>query len=219
MTVKDPNRAIVVWQDVTGLPKHLMELQGGGLDVIPVSPRPHRFMHTHTFTPKPEWINPGLSHWFKADAVALSAAYLLGLEADFYWFVESDVQADARTWKALFDKTKDSRIDCLHTKRNVGRENSLFRHWNHFGTPKDANSHFIMAVYRLSRKALEVSIEQAEKMRDTFSEVSVPYVMEQNGLSMADINQFGRFYTKTTMGTEPNRIFPQPGLLNHPVKI
>ncbi len=223
MTKPGP-KSVVVWQDVIGILKNLELLQGGGLDVIPVSPRPHRFFHTHTFTPRPEWLpikaytEPHYAPWFKADAVALSAVEAFGIDADFYWFIESDVKADPSTWKRLFDAAQGVQLDCLHLAKRVGRDKSTFRFWADPGTPPEAQSHFIMAVYRLSRKAVETSIAKAVEMRNTFSEVAVPWVMEQNGLSMGDINQLGKFYNKLSMGTKPNQIIQQNGLLNHPVK-
>lgn len=75
-----------------------------------------------------------------------------------------------------------------------------------------------MAVYRLSRQAIEASFAMAEELRETFSEVAVPYVMLRNGLSVVDLNGRGRIYTSTSMRTKPEEVRIDRQSLNHPVK-
>lgn len=213
-------REVVILQDVAGRPTRIDTLSRCHPAVFAVTPD-HR---THSFArsvPVPEsWLpdsddSPARKGWWKADAVALAAANHLGVDADFYWFVESDVLGTPEVWKALFAAYADSDIDCLAAA--IGRRGATaFRRWDHPATPPGANRHFIMALYRLSRAAVEASITMAEELRETFSEVAVPHVMQRHGLSMAEISR--RFYTSDTFRTQPENIRIDRRYLCHPVK-
>lgn len=213
-------REIVILQDIDGRPRRRETLSRCHPAVFAVTPdhRPHPF--ARSFPVPEEWL-PDTAEplprrgWWKADAVALAAVQALGVQADFYWFVESDVTADPEVWKALFAAYADNDLDGLAT--SIGRKGHTgFRHWNHPATPEDADRHFIMALYRLSRAAVEASISMAEELRETFSEVAVPYVMKRHGLGMGEISR--RFYTADTFGVKPEQIVINRRFLCHPVK-
>lgn len=154
--------------------------------------------------------------WWKADAMALSAVQSLNLEAKYYWFIESDVAATPEVWKSFFKAHENNDADCLATHIGTRGPHSTFRHWGHPATPPDARKHFIMAVYRLSHRALEASIAMAPELRETFSEVSVPYVILKSGLTMAQFKP--GFFDIASMVTKPQHLRINPAYLNHPVK-
>ncbi|WP_423172731.1 hypothetical protein, partial [Stenotrophomonas sp. CASM114] len=140
------------------------------------------------------------NQWFKCDAVALAAVQEIGIDADHYLFIESDVLATQDRWKALFRDLEKSPYDCVTLTVGFRTANSTFRWWDHHGTPAQADRHHILAVYRLSKRAVEASIEMAVELRNCFCEVAVPYVMQQAGLSCGLINGREHHSTARTMG-------------------
>lgn len=212
-------KTAVILQDVDGRPERVRALRAVHPYVRVFCP-PDRSIPGATSIEVPrEWLpatDTGRNHWWKADALAVAAA--LEVTADFYWFIESDVVATQDVWQRLFDTHADNPTHCLATAIGRRGPGSGFRHWDHPGTPRNADRHFIMAVYRLSRAAVEASAAMAEDLRETFSEVSVPYVMKRCGLSMADMNGRGHFWSPTTFRTKPQEVRIDRGFLNHPVK-
>lgn len=216
-------KSVAILQDHMGYYNRVKALQNAHPNVIAVAPESHPHDHVETFPIPHAWLptdnSPILRKcWWKADAMALNAVNHLMIDADYYWFTESDVVASQERWQALFADHEDNTSDCVSLP--VGRRNSLsrFRHWDHPGTPADADRHFIMAVYRLSRAAVEESIRRAYELRNCFSEVAVPYVVRQAGMSMSLVNRGQKHFTGATMGTKPEHVRMNTAYLNHPVK-
>lgn len=155
----------------------------------------------------------GRKCWFKADAMALAAARTV--DAEFYWFIESDVVATTDRWKALFEGHARNKADCLSLPVYWrGDDPNFQKYWP--TAPVDADRHFIMAVYRLSRRAVVAGIEMAEELRECFSEAAVPLAIKRNGFRFDVIHRSN--FTTQTMGTRRQNIVIDRRFLCHPVK-
>jgi hypothetical protein len=211
-------KTAVILQDVDGRPERIRALRSVHPYVRVFCPPDKEIAGAVKIDVPAEWlpVKHDRPHWWKADALALAAARTV--DADSYWFIESDVAATPEVWSDLFATHEDNPVDCLAAAIGRRGPGSGFRHWEHPGTPRNADRHFIMAVYRLSRRAVAASIAMAEDLRETFSEVAVPYVMKRSGLSMADMNGRGLFWSPTTFRTKPQEVRIDPRFLNHPVK-
>lgn len=214
--------SIVIFQDLVGRSERLRSLCHAHPQVVPVTPETHTHPGAETIPLRHDWL-PREGEllrkcWWKADAMALAAAEHLQIEADFYWFVESDVAASPERWRAVFADHEDNRADCVHLTMGRRDGRSTFRHWNHPATPPTADRFFIMAVYRLSRMALEMSIARAAELRECFSEVAVPLVIRDAHMSFSPLNRTQRHFTDRTVRSRPEDIHIDKKLLCHPLK-
>lgn len=214
---------VVILQDHLNLTERVRSMRDAHPRVVAVGPagKPH---YNLPINPPPEWLSADEAIdfdrrcWLKADAMGLAAVVQHAPDADFYWFIESDVAATQERWHALFSEFANHPADCLathiHYRGDDPRMEKYFK-----DAPPEATRHFVMALYRLSRAAVEASIAEAETLRECFSEISVPWVMQKHGLKVKRINgdtvHFSRMSFRTTQQT--TRIVPH--LLNHPCKL
>lgn len=214
-------KSVIILQDCIGLPSRAAVLRSVHGFVRPVVPDHCSHAHAKAFPEPIDWLPANddplpRKCWWKADALGLAAVQHFGYDADFYWFIESDVAATPETWKSLFRHYEDNGSDCIATMIGRRSSQSAFRHWDHPGTPADAQRHFLMACYRLSKRAVEASIQLAGTLRETFSEVAVPLVMRRSGFVMESMD--GRFCDSSTVSAFPDQITWSNRMLNHPVK-
>jgi hypothetical protein len=190
-------------------------------NVVAVAPTNKGIAHCLPFDTPDEWlpeVGKCADHereWFKCDAMGLAAVAHHQVDADYYWFIEADVAASQARWKAFFETFKDRKDDCLCTFVNLrGQDPGFSRRWN--GAPEGANKHFLMALYRLSRPMVERSIQMAEEMRNVFSEIAVPWVVESGGGKVSRLT--GGHFNRMTFGVQPKYIRPDKNLISHPMK-
>lgn len=214
---------VVILQDHLRLFERLKALRAAHPNVCFVSPA-HKATQFHTpVEPPPEWMSGredldiDRKCWLKADAMGLAASTLVPA-ADYYWFIESDVAATQAVWKALFDEFRTNRADCLATRICYRDEDPRMEKY-FTDAPAEANRHFVMALYRLSRAAVEASIAEAPSLRECFSEIAVPWVMQKHGMKVGRINGNKRFHSSLSFATKQNHIRVDTNLLNHPCKL
>lgn len=215
-------KTVVVVQDHAGYSERVRAIRSAGQIVYPVAPSDFKYGHTQSFTPPSEWLPQDESRlfrwkcWWKADAMALAAVQELEIDADFYWFIESDCVASQERWRTMFAEYEDNTVDCLSTYMGSRPPSSDVWHWNHPGTPRIADRFFIMAIYRLSRRAVEESIRRAEELRECFSEIAVPFVVRQAGFTFGQISS--KHSNFSTMKTIPSMVRMDVSRICHPVK-
>lgn len=196
----------------------LAQMQRSHPNVIPVAPRRNAIPYCQAFDPVEAWmpdredVPAQRREWFKCDATAISAVHQLGIDADFYWFIESDVAATQERWQAFFAEFENRTDDCLCLERYPRGVNPHWQEVSH-----EADFAFIMAVYRLSRRMVQESITQAESLRNVFCEMAVPIVAARAGFSVGTLHQGGH-YTRSTIAALPRSIRIDRNLINHPVK-
>lgn len=212
---------VVVLQDHLGLSERVRALQAVHPHVRVFSPPGRAIGHAEEIAVPDTWLPVGdaLSYdrkcWFKADALALAAARTI--DADFYWFIEADVVATAARWQALFSDHAGNRADCVSLAVSWrGDDPNADRYWP--TAPPDADQHFIMAVYRLSRRAVDAAILMAEDLRECFSEIAVPLVIKRSGFSFDLINRRQTHCTSQSVGTRRGHIAIDRRYLCHPQK-
>lgn len=201
--------------------------------VVPISPSNKPHFHTKTVNPPESWMPPSgwapretsltedQRNWFKADAIGLAAIVEHEIDADFYWFIESDVVASQFRWRALFSDHETSMADCISPRLRFRGDDPGCLYWKLNGTPEWTDAWFIMACFRLSRRAVEECIRRAEEMRECFSEVSIASVLRRAGMSFMEINANTTHFNSLTFaaGEKFRNIHSDPNLINHPVKL
>lgn len=211
---------VVIIQDPSGLSMRVLAMQHAHPNVVPVAPASKRIGHCQAISPPESWLpdDPSIPsfdrEWWKCDAVALAAVQQLGIDADFYWFIESDVAATQDRWKSFF-KQFDHRQDDMLCLYKILRHPGNDRLWN--GLPEEADTACLMSLYRLSRRMVERSIEMAPSMRNVFCEAAVPWVAKSAGWPVG-ILSLGGHYNSSTIGPRPRSITINKSLINHPVK-
>lgn len=212
---------VVILQDHLGLTERAKAMRDAHPRVVVVGPSDKSHPNIPVDPPL-DWLSEQdipltRKCWLKADAMAL-AATALAPDADFYWFIESDVAASQDRWKALFHEFRNNPADCLATQIYYrGEDPRMEKYFK--DAPPEANRHFIMALYRLSRAAVEASIAEAPGLRECFSEISVPWVMQKHGLKVKRINGASQhFHPKTFRATTQNLRIDK-NLINHPCKL
>ena len=216
-------RTAVIVTDHIPLPGRVATLRQAHPHVHCVTPWDKPNAHSVPITPPPQWLpEAAMTYtrkcWYKADVMNLAAVCTLRLNADFYWFIESDVWATAERWQALFADWENDPTDCVSHSLKT-RDNMPTNHWwNHKHTPEWVDAHFILACYRLSRRAVEECIAAAGEMRNVFSEVTIASLCRRAGLTMASVNTRQHHWNVQTFKTHEERVKFNPALVNHPVK-
>lgn len=210
--------------DHNGYSLRALALKDAHYNVFVTTPETHPHTYAESIPVPYDWIsaNDKISLnrrcWFKADAMAFAAVKHLEIDADFYWFIESDVAAEQVVWKRLFDKHEDTLTDHLTIFSSTIETHPDFEGWSHSGTPSDVDLFSLMSIFRLSKRALNACISCAEELRDCFGELSIPYVMKMNGFSHDLIDPDGLLMDENTMCTYPSKVRKHLNKINHPVK-
>lgn len=215
---------VVIIQDHAGYSERVRALQSVHPRVFPVTPwdKPNR--HCTSFRPPENWLPADSSAgyprrcWWKADAMGLAAVQALQIDADFYWFVESDAIASQDRWRAIFGDWRDDGADLVAPLLRSRLERPRAAVWSLPSTPDWTTHYILMAVFRLSRRALVECTRCAVEMREVFSEVAIPSVVHRAGFVLAGLNQRETHCNGQTFGSCPTCIQVNPKLLNHPVK-
>lgn len=214
----------VIVQDHANYPERVRALKGAHPRVHSVAPwdKPNR--HSTTFRPPDEWLPEGGEFslakkcWWKADAMGFAAARALQIEADYYWFIESDVVASQQRWKAVFADWENDPTDLVAPAPRTRQQSPWLKVWQLPSTPPWADNFILMAVFRISRRGLEECVRHAVETREVFSEVSLPSVVHRAGFTIAGLNQRQTHSNNQTFGPCAPCVVRNPKLLNHPVK-
>lgn len=212
----------MILQDHLGYDLRAKALKAVHPEVHVVTPhdKPHR--HATSFRPPEDWLpsDPAMPYrmkcWRKADNMGFAAVQQLGVKADFYWFIESDVVATQTRWKAMFADFENDPSDLVAPmiRTRVQRPNSTM--WDH--APDWCQRYMLMAVFRVSRRALNECIRCAVEMRDCFSEASIPSIIHRAGLTMTGLNSRQAHSNAQTFGVREQDLVKNPALLIHPAK-
>ena len=184
-------------------------------------PQPHArsVEFPETWLPTQQDLPYGKRCWWVCDRIFPAAVQQLGIEADFYWCVESDVCAAADTWQQLIAESGKRTLDGIHvhlSTREMNPNNGWFKHPS---TPGWATRHSLGAMYRFSRRAMDWLAQTAEANREVFCEVNAPSVIHREGGSTGDLKNLGWFYNGQCMQANPKRLGMNTLLFNHPLKI
>ncbi|MCW1885503.1 hypothetical protein OKA04_12255 [Luteolibacter flavescens] len=216
---------VVIVQDVTGHPLRVQALQDAHERVIAVSlPECHQ-RHARPFRVPGNWLSADTSVpftkrcWVRAAWVGLAAVRDLAVDADAYWFIESDCVASQERWKALFADQRGNPADCVSNPIRERAATLQNPWWSHRGTPDWASCFFVPACFRLSRRAVLEAIRCAEETRECFSEIALPSVLRRAGMTMESANRRKTHWNAQTFKTVPEKVIVNPLLLNHPVKV
>ncbi len=215
-------RSVVILTDHLGYKLRCDALKAAHPEVYVVTPddKPHR--HAVSFKPREDWLptDPTMPYrmkcWWSADKTGFSAARHLGVRADFVWFIESDVVATQDRWKAMFADFENDPSDLVAPM--IRRRNPKSDNYLRSLAPEWATHHCLMAVFRLSRRALNECVRCAGEMRDCFSEVSIPSVVHRAGMTMTGLNVRQTHTNAQTFGVREEDLIKNPNLLVHPDK-
>ena len=147
-----------------------------------------------------------------------SAAKALNLQADFYWFIESDVAASPERWAALFRDWEGDDADLVAPSLRIRSEKPNRKVWQTCRGPEWAGAFSFVFIFRLSRRALLECMRSAPEMRECLSEVSVASVVQRARMTMAGINARETHGNNQCLTPCLKCHIPYPRLLNHPVK-
>lgn len=172
---------------------------------------------------------------------ALMQFYLSYPFHDFYWLVEYDVRFTG-SWRHFFATCDLSTSDLLATTLQEHRDNRNWYWWDSLRLRTRAVDRAVMRraflpIYRLSRTACRILVEEYRKGWEGHFEVRLPTVLSVNGCSLEDIGGDGRFVppghvNRFYIGEHPSErreatfrwrpVMREPGLvpnmLWHPVK-
>lgn len=214
----------VIVQDHANYPERIRALKNVHPRVYSVAPWDKPNDHSVSFSPPPEWLPEGNEFslakkcWWKADAMGFAAVEALKVKADFYWFIESDVVASQERWKALFSDWENDTSDLVAPAPRTRQQSPWMKVWDSPSTPSWASHFILMAVFRISHRALEECVRCSVETRECFSEITLPSVVHRAGFSIAGLNQRQTHCNNQTFGPCVPCIVINPKLLNHPVK-
>ena len=217
-------KSAVIVLDHAGYSLRALALKDAHDNVFVTTPETHPNAYAEIIPIPHDWIqadeNKSLNRrcWFKADAMAFAAVKHLSIDADFYWFIESDVAAEQVVWKRLFEKHKDNDTDHLSIFSSTIETNPDFEGWTHPGTPDDVDLFSLMSIFRLSKRALNACIDSAIELRECFGESAIPYVIKMNGFSHDLIDPDGLLMDSNTMCAYPSLVRLHLNKINHPIK-
>lgn len=217
------NSAVIV-TDHHGYRERVRALKDAHPNVHAVTPWDKPHSHCRSIRAPDNWLpedqRMDYSHkcWYKADAMNLAAVVELNLDADFYWFIESDVVARQERWRAFFRDHENDLSDCLSDSVLLRKNSPELTWWRSPHTPDWAQASFLMACYRLSRAAVEAGIAAAVEMRNVFSEATVASVVSRAGLTHRSVNSRQTHWNTATYKAREWKVLRNPKLINHPVK-
>ena len=158
--------------------------------------------------------------WHGTGTLALAAIEQLGLDADAFWFIESDCAASPQRWAALFAAHDNNPTDGVFVCPTTRTESLWNPWWSHAGTPDWADMHHINCMYRLSRQAVEMYRAVVEEQRECFGEVLIGSAIKRAGGTIGRINLNLRnpHHNNQTIKGQADRVIVNRHLINHPVK-
>jgi hypothetical protein len=216
----------VILLDVGGYTARLKALQDAHAHVIGITPDdkpcagftpirvPDNWMKSDMSIPYPERC------LHASGKLAIAAIHQLGIEADYYWVIESDCVASQSRWKALFASHAQNQTDGVFNCYRTRKETARNPRWTHQGTMPWADITHLNAIYRISRRGFEWILESAEETRECYGELVVGSVIKRAGGTLGRINldQRNPHHTGQTMKAFEERIIVDRNLINHPVK-
>lgn len=215
---------VVILQDVAGYPERLRALRDAHPRVIAVRPEDKAHPHAAAIAIPPEWLpaDPSIPFsrrcWFRAHTLGLAAVQQLAIDADFYWFIESDCVASQDRWKALFADHAETTSDCVSNPFRSRLSTPTNPWWTHPGTPEWATHFVVPACYRLSRRAVEELIRTAEETRECFCEHAIASTILRAGFTQFSVNTRQTHWNAQTYRTTESSVIPNARFLMHPVK-
>lgn len=219
-------KQVVIVSDVAGYTARLKALQDAHPHVVGVTPHDKP---CDGFTPihvPDNWLqsDPEIDYsrkcWHGTGKLPIAAIHQLGIEADHYWFIESDCVASQARWRALIASHAQNQTDGVFLCPRTRRETAINPWWSHPGTPAWADMIHLNAIYRISRRAFEWILASAEETREAFGETVIGSVIKRQGGTIGRINldQRNPHHTGQTMKAIEERIIIDRNLINHPVK-
>jgi hypothetical protein len=217
-------KTAIILQDCDGYPERLRALQDAHPNVIAVCPPDKAHLHATAIEIPAEWIPADQSIpfarrcWHRAHALGMAAVQQLDIDADFYWFIESDCVASQARWKAIFADHAETTSDCVSNPFRSRLSTPTNPWWSHPGTPAWATHFVIPACYRLSRRAVEELIRTAEETRECFCEHAIASTILRAGFTHLSVNARQTHWNSQTFRTTASAVIPNPLYLMHPVK-
>lgn len=217
-------KSAVILQDYSDYPLRALALADVGCNLFVVTPETHPNDRCEIVSIPKDWIQDDWRIpldrrcWFKADAMAFAAVKHLNIDADFYWFIESDVAAEQETWRALFKMHEDNPCDAILISIPEITTDFIDGKWIHSNIPSDFSFFSLLSIFRLSKKALDACIQEAPNMRECFGELSLPYVIRKNSLSVGLIDPQNTLMNSKTMCECPSKLVIDKSKINHPIK-
>ena len=209
-------KQVAILIDHLGYPLRKKTLEDSGIEVFS--------SYGANFTVPDEWMPEDFPanwniEWFKCDAVALAFIQHLNLDADFFWVIEYDTCGSVERWKALFADPISSEYDGLFICPRTRQQTLWNQWWNSRWTTEWCTHTHIMAIYGMSRRAVQWCLEEAPKRRNVYSEMFTASAIVAHGGSVATMNLHTTHCNSQTMKTNPDSVIFNKRLLNHPVKL
>jgi hypothetical protein len=168
-----------------------------------------------------EWrgVSRARKEWFAADALGLAAVRQLEIDADFIWFVESDICGPVEKWRELFTATDGIEVDGIFAKL-MPRAHPFAVFMDHWKLPTSggATHAHLMTLYRLSRRAIGWALDAAEGLSEVYAEVKTASMIVRHGGTVADLREFVEYSAPRAFTGHPENQLFHAGVLNHPVK-
>jgi len=169
-----------------------------------------------------EWrdVSRKRKEWFAADALGLAAIRQLGIEADFVWFVESDIWGPVEKWREVFASTAASDADGIFAKL-MARNHPFAGFMDHWKLPTSggATHAHLMTLYRLSSRAIGWATDSADELSEVYAEVKTASMIVRHGGTVHDLREFLAYSAPRAFTGHPENQRFAPGVLNHPVKV
>jgi len=217
-------KTAIILQDAAGYPERLRALRDAHPNVYAVCPPDKQHAHATPIDVPLSWLPADLSiplprrGWHRAHTLGLAAVRQLNIEADYYWFIESDCVASQERWKALFSAHETSTADFIGNPFRAKEGTADNPWWAHPGTPEWATHFVIPACARYSRRAVDELTRTAFETRECFCEHAIASTIVRAGFSHASANTPATHWNQQTYRTNPDAVILNPRFLNHPVK-
>lgn len=214
----------VIIQDPAGYSERCRALQQAHPHAFAVSPEDKPYAHTLSVTIPDEWLPADLTIsfsrrcWHRGYTLGLAAVQKLAIDADYYWFIESDCVASQERWKALFASHVDNEDDCVSNPFRSRAETKDNFWWTHPGTPDWATHFYVPACHRLSRRAVAELIRTAEETRECFCEHALASTIVRAGFTFSSANDPVTHWNRQTYRFSAEAVIRNPNFLCHPVK-
>lgn len=221
-------KTIILIADHRGYPSRLIA-PATAAETLCICPHDKPQAHASSVRMPDEWLPAstgsatdmgyGKKCWWRCEMLFVAAVQQLGLDADFYWCVESDVAALPVTWQRLMLASEKRFLDGVYV--NLGPregDKAWAGWWLDPGTPQWASHRHLGAMFRLSRRAMGWLADAGEECREAFCEISNASVVHRAGGSTGDLRQLGWFYSTACLRPAPHRPFIHPDLFCHPMK-
>lgn len=217
-------KTIVILQDAAGYPERLRALQDAFPHVVAVCPPDRQFDHATPINIPLDWLPADTEIpferrcWFRAHALGLAAVQQLNLDADAYWFIESDCVASQDRWKSLFATHNENPADFVGNPFRAKGDTPGNHWWPHPHTPEWATHFVIPACARYSRRAVHELTRTAVETRECFCEHAIASTIIRAGFTHVSVNVPITHWNQQTYRTTAGTAIPNPRFLQHPVK-